>query len=123
LKLIGTLGTILKWAVLLPLLLAVVLLAVANDQGVTVHLNPFDTSDPVLRIDLALYQLAFVLFVLGVLIGGVIVWIGQRKYRRQAFNLRSETDTWQARAERPDRRDEEAAPTQAAAFLPRPERS
>ena len=54
-----TLGTILKWAILLPVLLAVVLLAVANDQTVTVHLNPFDKADPVLKVELALYQIAF----------------------------------------------------------------
>ena len=45
-----TLGTILKWAILLPVLLAIVLLAVANDQTVTVNLNPFDTTDPVLQV-------------------------------------------------------------------------
>jgi hypothetical protein len=118
--LFGSLGTILKWLVLLPLLLAIVLLAVANDHGVTVHLNPFDTGDPVLRVDLAVYQLAFVVFVLGVLIGGFLVWLGQGKYRRRANHAPNGAATWQPRAE-PRRR--EAEPSRAAAYLPRPERS
>jgi hypothetical protein len=117
--LFGTLATMLKWVILLPVLLAVVLLAVANDQSVTVHLNPFDKNDPVLRIDLALYQLAFILFASGALLGGLIVWIGQRKYRRQAHIRLTEAASWQARAER---RPAQPEPSQAAAFLPRPER-
>ena len=72
------LATILKWVILLPVLLVVVLLAVANDQSVTVHLNPFDKSDPVLKVDLALYQLLLcIVLLLGVLVGGFIVWLNR----------------------------------------------
>ena len=116
-------GTLLKWIILLPVLVAVLLLALANDQSVTVHFNPFDADDPVLRVDLALYQLAFVIFVLGALVGALIAWSGQRKYRRRAEERNAETALWQARAERSERRQAEARPpSQAAAFLPRPER-
>jgi uncharacterized integral membrane protein len=120
--LLGTLGTILKWAILLPVLIAVVLLAVANDQTVTVHLNPFATDDPVLRVDLALYQLAFLLVALGALVGGLVAWRGQLKHRRRARDRRQEAALWQARAERSERRDAEAPPAESAGFLPRPER-
>lgn len=119
---LGTLGTILKWAILLPVLIAVVLLAVANDQVVTVHLNPFDTDDPVLRLDLALYQVAFLLFVLGALVGGLVSWRSQLRQRRRARDRREEAALWQARAEWSERRKAEATPTQASGFLPRPER-
>jgi hypothetical protein len=73
----SALGALLKWVVLLPILVAVVLLAVANDQTITVHLNPFNVDDPVLRVNLALYQLAFALFVLGALIGALVTWASQ----------------------------------------------
>ena len=115
-----TLGTILKWAILLPIFLAVVLLALANDQSVRVNLNPFDKTDPALRIELALYQLAFLIFVLGVLFGGLIVWTGQR--RRQLLGRRAESLAWQTRVERPEERKPQAAASGASAFLPRPER-
>ncbi|MGH6923585.1 MAG: DUF1049 domain-containing protein [Propylenella sp.] len=117
-----TLGTILKWAILLPVLIAVVLLAVANDQVVTVRLNPFDTSDPVLRLDLALYQIAFLLFVLGALVGGLVAWRGQRKHRLRARDRQQDAALWQSRAERPDRRNTAPAAPVASGFLPRPER-
>jgi hypothetical protein len=122
LKLLHTLGLILKWAILLPVLIAVVLLAVANDHTVTVRLNPFDTSDPVLRLDLALYQIAFLLFALGALVGGLVAWRGQRKHRLRARDRQQDAAQWQARAERSERRN--AAPTtpEASGFLPRPER-
>ena len=117
---LGALGTILKWAILLPVFLAVVLLAVANDQSVTVNLNPLDKTDPALKIELALYQIAFLIFVLGVLFGGLIVWTGQR--RRQLNGRRAESPSWQARADRPAERQPQQATSGASVFLPRPER-
>jgi uncharacterized integral membrane protein len=120
---VAAFGALLKWIIILPVLVAVLLLAIANDQSVTVHFNPFDPNDPVLRVDLALYQLAFAIFVLGALAGALIAWGGQRKYRRRAQERSVETALWQARAERSERRQAEARPpSQAAAFLPRPER-
>jgi uncharacterized integral membrane protein len=120
--LLRTLGTIIKWAILLPVLLAVVLLAIANDQHVTVHLNPFDKSDPVLQLELALYQIAFLVFVLGVLVGGLILWSSQRKRRRRLRARREDAALWQARTEWSEQRGAEPRPSQASAFLPRPER-
>ena len=117
------LALILKWLILLPLLVAVVLLAVANDQTVTFHLNPFNTDDPVLRVDLPLYQVAFIFFVPGSLAGALVGWSGQRKYRRRARDRREEAALWQARAEWSEhRKAEDRPPSRATAFLPRPER-
>jgi putative membrane protein len=118
------LGIILKWVILAPVLLAVVLLAVANDQSVPVRLNPFEPNDPVLIVELALYQVAFIFFVLGALMGALVVWSGQRKYRRRVRQQREEANLWQARAEWSERRQAgERPPSRATAFLPRPERS
>ena len=87
------------------------------------HLNPFQPGDPVLTFELALYQIAFLLFVLGALIGALVAWSGQRKYRTRARHRRHEAQFWQSRAEHSERRQEEARQTsRAAAFLPRPER-
>ena len=119
---LGTLGTILKWVTLLPILLAVVLLAVANDQSVTLHLNPFDKDDPVLKVDLALYQVMFLIFVVGVLIGGVVAWSSSARRRRRLRAQREDTQLWQARAEWSEQRRGAPAASGASAFLPRPER-
>lgn len=117
----ATLGTILKWTILLPLFIGIVLLAVANDQMVTINLNPFDAGDRVLSAELALYQVGFILFVLGTLVGGLIVWLGQHKYRRQARNSGSEAAPWPP-GEWSERGEAEARVGEAAALLPRPKR-
>jgi uncharacterized integral membrane protein len=120
---LGKLGLILKWVILLPVLLGVVLLAVANVQSVPLHLNAFSPDDPVLTFNLPLYQLAFLLFLLGAILGGLVAWGGQRKYRRRAHQRREEAARWQDRAERSERQQSEArAPSPVAGFLPRPER-
>jgi hypothetical protein len=81
---VRALATLLKWLILLPILAAILLIAVANGEDVTVHLNPFDGDDPVLRAILPLYQLAFILFALGVLVGGLVAWAsGLRRRRRE----------------------------------------
>lgn len=123
---LAKLGTLVKWLILVPILIAVVLLAVANDQTVTVHFNPFRVDDPVLRADLALYQFAFAVFVLGALIGGLVTWLGQRRYRVRARQEHDEAQFWHSRAERAERARQQPADPQASsralAFLPRPER-
>jgi hypothetical protein len=120
---VHALATILKWVVLLPVLLAVVLLAVANDQSVTVHLNPFDKADPVLKVDLALYQLFFLVLVLGVLIGGFIVWLNRLKGRSASRGRRADAGLPQAGGDWSEERRAEQHSARASAYLPRPERS
>jgi len=97
---VAKLAWLIKWIILLPILIVVALLAVANDQTVTLHLNPFDSSDGVMSVELALYQVAFAAFALGAIAGGFVMWNGQRKYRRQARRQRNEAAMWQARATR-----------------------
>lgn len=92
-------GAALKWIILLPILVVVTLLAVANDQPVTVRLNPFDSSDTSLSIDLALYQLGFLIFILGVLVGGFVAWNKQRRFRRLAKVEHREAVHWREKAE------------------------
>lgn len=113
-----TLGTLLKWVVLLPILAAILALAVANGQDVTVYLNPFrSAADPVLRFELPLYQLAFLLFVVGALVGGIVVWSSGLRHR-QRERARREAAAFEARAA-----PAAPSPTPAAAgFLPRPGR-
>jgi uncharacterized integral membrane protein len=115
--LFSTLGRLLKWLVLLPILAAILALAVANGQTVTVYLNPFDRTDAVLQFELPLYQLGFILFVLGALVGGLVAWSGQIRQRRRE-RARREAALFPGRAERPVKR--QPAPAPAAGLLPRP---
>jgi uncharacterized integral membrane protein len=118
--LLRTFGTVLKWAVLLPILAAILALAVANGQSVTVHLNPFDAADPILKFDLPLYQLAFILFVLGALVGGLVAWTSQLRQRRRERARRDAAAFFPAHAERQASVASNAPPPGTAGFLPRP---
>ncbi len=121
--LLGALATIVKWGILLPIFLAIVLLAVANGQSVTVHLNPFNAEDPMLRVDLALYQFAFILFALGVLAGGIVARNSRRRARHRTRAADDAAKPWRSGAEGPGRRTSEPpAAARPSAFLPRPER-
>ncbi|SEQ50814.1 Uncharacterized integral membrane protein [Faunimonas pinastri] len=102
-------GTLIKWVILLPILVVIAILALANDQAVTIHLNPFNPADPVLQIQLALYQVAFATFVIGALIGALVTWGGQRRHRRAARDNGREARRWRKRVE--DSEPEEKSPT------------
>ena len=103
-------GRLLKWLILAPVLLVVALLSVANDHRITLHFNPFAPADPVLQIDLALYQFGFAVFILGALAGAFIVWNSQRKFRRKARDNRYEAARWQAKAEQAERPETKTGP-------------
>ena len=101
------------------------LLAVANDQSVTVHLNPFDTDDPVLRVDLRALS--------GRLRRLRAGRAGRRHRRlerpaasasRRCARRAGRGAVWQPRAERSAAGSAEptCACARPAAFLPRPER-
>jgi len=75
----------------------------------------------VLKVDLALYQVGFLIFVLGVLIGGAIAWSSAARRRRHRAR-REDAELWQARTEWSEKRRAGPAASGASAFLPRPER-
>ncbi len=117
------LGRLLKWLVLVPVLLVVALLSVANDHRVALRLNPFESADQALQIDLALYQFGFAAFVAGALVGAFIVWNSQRKYRRKARDSRYEAARWQAKAEQAERPEAKTGPLLAGPGLAGPGRA
>ena len=116
---INRLGGLLKWLVLLPVFIIVVLFAVANDHVVRVALNPFDSTDAALAINLPLYQLGFAIFAVGAVCGGFVMWNGQRKYRRQARDKGYDAALWRNRAEQA----EKAKPGNAGLIAAPPEKA
>ena len=98
---IGRLGALLKWLLLLPVFIVVIVLAVANDHVVRVGLNPFDRADMVL--ELPLYQVGFALFAVGVACGGFVVWNSQRRFRRRARDKGYDAARWRNRAEQAEK--------------------
>ena len=78
------------WLLALPIGAAIVALAVANRRSVTLALDPIRPDDPLVSVSLPLFVLVLGALMLGVLLGGVSVWWGQRVYRRAARAQRRE---------------------------------
>jgi hypothetical protein len=90
----------LKALILLPVAVAVVLLAVANRGPVTFSLDPFADGVPALAVVLPLYALLFAAVALGVVIGGIAAWSVQGKHRRARRSQGRELDRLRSEAER-----------------------
>jgi uncharacterized integral membrane protein len=73
--------------ILIPIVLLLVMFAVANRQIVTLSYDPFDAANPAYAVTVPLFVLIFVLVVLGVLLGGVAAWLRQGRWRRAARRL------------------------------------
>jgi uncharacterized integral membrane protein len=106
----------LTYLIVVPLGLVFIAFAVANRHFVTVSFDPFNAADPALAANMPLFLLIIAVAVLGVIVGGVATWWGQRHWRRSA--RRHEADARAARAELADLR---AATTRSdAGRLPAP---
>jgi len=94
--------------VLLAIVAAAILmpLGIANRQLVTLNLDPFGRPDTSLTVTTHFSLLLFVVFMLGLLIGGFAVWAGQGKWRRTARVKAREAFQWKAQADRLAREQE-----------------
>jgi|SRR5271165_1916148 len=92
----------LTYLIVVPLGLVFIAFAVANRHFVTVSFDPFNSADPALSREVPLFVLIIAVAVLGVIVGGLATWWGQRHWRRSA--RRHEADAQAARAELADLR-------------------
>jgi uncharacterized integral membrane protein len=87
-------------AVLIPLALIIVALAVANREAVTVSFDPFSASDPAFALRAPLFVLVFVLVIAGVILGGIASWLRQGRRRGAARRLEAELRATRAEVDR-----------------------
>ena len=76
--------------ILVPLVIIIVVFAVANRQNVTISFDPFGGDTPVASLSLPLFALILGLLIVGVIIGGVASWLGQGKWRGAARRFERE---------------------------------
>ena len=76
--------------ILIPLMVVVVGFAVANRQAVTLSFDPFSATSPAYALTLPLFIVVFALLIIGVIVGGTAVWLGQRRIRRARRRLDAE---------------------------------
>lgn len=82
---------LLTWLVALPFGAVVVALSVTNRKPVTVALDPFRPEDPAFAVDVPLFALVLGALVLGIVLGGITVWLNQGIHRKAARSGRRET--------------------------------
>ncbi|MDQ0511095.1 lipopolysaccharide assembly protein LapA domain-containing protein [Ancylobacter amanitiformis] len=80
--------------IVLPISLGLVMLAVANRQKIGLVVDPFGGA---WSIEAPLYLVVFAALIVGVVIGGASVWLGQGRYRRAA--RRNEREARRARTQ------------------------
>ena len=96
-----------KLIVLVPIAIVLVLLSVANRHFVTLALNPFRPDDTLLSISLPLFVFLFIALMAGVILGSLVTWFAQGKYRKQARDEAHEARKWREEAGKQRTRVEE----------------
>jgi uncharacterized integral membrane protein len=90
----------LRWAVGLPIVLAVIAFAIANRQFVTLSLDPITPSDPFASVEMPLWLLFFLGILAGVVIGWIGCWFAQGRYRKRAREAQAEVTRLTAERDR-----------------------
>ena len=67
---------------LLPLAIILILLSVANREITRFSLDPLNAESPALSVELPLFVFLFIAVLLGMLLGGFLVWLSQGKHRK-----------------------------------------
>jgi uncharacterized integral membrane protein len=106
---------ILRWAVGLPIVILVLVFAVANRRWVTLSFDPFTQEAPRIAMDMPLWLLFFLGIFVGIVTGWVGSWIAQGKHRKAARDARTEVGKLQVeladlRKPRDDTRTQDVVP-------------
>lgn len=99
-------------AVLVPLAIVLVALAVANRGATPFTLDPFNPGNPGLTWQMPLFVLLFAAIAVGMIVGSLATWVRQGRYRKLARQRGQEAETLRQAAAR--------TPAQSAPQLPRP---
>ena len=87
-------------AVIVPLAIILVALAVANRNPVSFTVDPFNPGNPALTAQLPLFVLLFIAVAVGMVIGSVATWFKQGRYRKMARQRAQEADALRQAAAR-----------------------
>src|SRR4029453_10646506 len=90
------------WTVVaFPIGLVLVTLAVNNGHRVRLVLDPFRPDEPVLSVVLPFYGFLIGALLVGVVLGGVVMWMTQGRWRRIAGRRGAHAVSWPAAAHPP----------------------
>lgn len=100
-------------AVLVPLAIILVALAVANRGPASFTLDPFNPGNPALTWQMPLFVLIFAGIAIGMIVGSLATWVKQGRYRKLARQRSQEAEMLRQAAAR-------TPPAQVAPQLPQP---
>ena len=102
-----------------PAGLLLITLAVVNRHEVRLVLDPFRPETPVVSLVLPFYAYLFIALLVGVLLGGMAMWLSQARWRRNARHHGRQAARWHAEADRLTRERDAAAAAKSASTRPR----
>ncbi|MEM7620704.1 MAG: LapA family protein [Pseudomonadota bacterium] len=86
--------------IVIPLSVVLVTLSVANRHEVSFVLDPFSPQNPALSIHLPFYIYMFAAVMIGFILGSLISWFNNGKWRQAARTKSREAQRWQQTAEK-----------------------
>jgi heme/copper-type cytochrome/quinol oxidase subunit 1 len=87
------LRSILKWLIFLPLLIFIVLFALANRGSVTLFFDPFSSAPAgEAGLSMPLFALVLICLAVGTVMGGIGAWLTQHKHRSAERRLKREVE-------------------------------
>ena len=95
----STLRRVVAAVILIPLAVIIIAFLVANRQDVTISLDPFGSSAPAAWQTQRLFVVIIAVLILGVIVGGIAVWLRQTRWRRTARRLEREVANLRAEVE------------------------
>ncbi len=106
---------ILKFLLLAPVAIIVLVLAIANRAPVTLALDPVTPADPMFFLRAPFFVFLLAALILGILIGGIAMWFSQGKHRKSLRQVRGETQ--RIKTEMADIKSRNAAPANSTPAL------
>lgn len=75
---------IISWMIGAPVAVVLIAFAVANRHWITVSFDPVSRDNPWLAVSMPAFALLFIGIFIGLIVGGIVVWWRQGKWRKQA---------------------------------------
>ncbi len=89
---------LLKIIILVPVVIMLVVMSVANRHVVSLSFNPFQPEDTTLSLSGPFFLFLFAALILGMFIGSISTWVSQGKHRKKARDEAFEAIKWQREA-------------------------